>query len=671
MNNKFRLTKDLLDSLNDEELYVLIDIVPKGILLNFVKKNQKKFKNETRGLWLNLKSEITRDRLPKIYFSRIKKNDAIVIKFIEGSIRFIIDKVNNHIFKVTSDKDFLEKAITDNNIDNFSKLIDIILDVVSPEYLKLFFKLMNYKLSAEQYDYIDTHIKTITIKKQLEIEISTKLEEEYKIKIKDIEKQHREELANRARNIKEIKDKLDAVKTELLNEKRNVNLLNDKIKQIEMGKNDEIKNLRNCIEKLNSKMEELEEDRLKLKSSIKDKDLMIEDLNNKLNMRYEEYSITAKKQWNLENKELLNIQETLKNECEELEKTKQLLNNNIIMLEIEKKGLEDKLSEYRNIVNRFIENIDEKLIEKALEESLLRYSNSNSTKMQNKVDEAIDLCIKNNQPSANVEEYNNIHDFAENIAINLENIGVKGTADEVANYIIGILAAGLTPLICGYRTREIATAISASYSGETPYIISLPSGYTNSSKLLDIYNMTESNVILIEDAVGTMNENALMPLLRERAENELPSKLLLLSAENLDSVKYMPFNLLNQVAIVMVDDFALHKKSNYNFGNALKVFKEFVLFNDFEYRYKVARKAVKKLIRNLHLGSAYEILRSSIIAYSEKLSNVEAALAGFLRSELLFICQCYNKLTNLEENIQRSELGQSLKAIVRGGLDEL
>ena len=54
----------------------------------------------------------------------------------------------------------------------------------------------------------------------------------------------------------------------------------------------------------------------------------------------------------------------------------------------------------------------------------------------------------------------------------------------VANYIIGILAANMSPLICGYKAREIAAAISISYSGETPYIISLPNGYTNSKELL-------------------------------------------------------------------------------------------------------------------------------------------------------------------------------------------
>lgn len=671
MNNKLILSNDLLDELSDEDLYLLIDIIPQNNLLKYIKINSKGFKNEIKGFRLDKKSKIMY-RLPKIYFNRIKKRDLNVIKFIDSHIGFCIDEVNKRIFEVTSDKGFLEKAVSDRDVStgNFSKLIDIILDILEPKYLELFFKLMNYKLSDDQNDYIDKQIKEIAIKKQLEAEITNKLEEEYKSKIKNIESQYKEELSNQTKKIKEIKEKLDTVKMELFNEKKNSNLLSAKIEQIEIEKNNEISILENRIKELDFIIKKNEEEKIELRSSIEDKELITENLKNQLSMRYDEYSLLAQEKWNLENERLLNMQQSLKEECERLKKEKELLNEDIRILEIEKNQLENKLSEYKDIVARFIENIDKKLIEKALYDSLLKYNPHNSINILNKGNAVNDLCIIENQVSTSIKECSNIYDFADNIAVNLENVGIKDKADLIANYIIGILATGIIPLICGYRAREIATAISASYSGETPYIISLPNGYTNSKKLLEIYHMAKANVVLIEDAVGTMNENALMPLLRERSQERYQSRLLLLSTENIDSVKYMPPNLFNQVALVMVDEFDIYRNRGYEFSNARKVFEEFVLSDDFQSQYKEAKKVIKKLINNLKLGSPYEMLRSSIVAYSKRLSNFEAAINGYLRSELMFICKCHNTLVELEENIQKNQLGENLEEIVRGVLGE-
>ena len=304
-------------------------------------------------------------------------------------------------------------------------------------------------------------------------------------------------------------------------------------------------------------------------------------------MKYDEYSVSAQERWNLENEELLNAQKSLDEECKRLGKTKMILNNSIRSLETEKNQLKDKITEYKNIVSEFIENIDEKLIEKALYDSLLKFDTNSLMQAQNTGCKVTDLYIKNNEISTNMEKCDNINDFAENIAINLENIGVKGTADEVANYIIGILATGMTPLICGYRAREIATSISASYSRETPYIITLPNGYTNSRELLELYNSAQSNVILVEDAVGTMNGNALQPLLRERSQKKFSSKLLLLATENIDSVKYMPPSLLNQVALVMINKYGMNKEIGYEFSDARNVLEEFTLSNNFKMKIKL------------------------------------------------------------------------------------
>lgn len=671
MNNGVMLSDDFLGKLTDEEVYLLINMIPKQSLLDPIKKYPKAFAGVTTGLRIDVKSKRLMGRLPKIYFDRIRRYDINIINKVKYNTTLAINAVNDHIFETTSDEKFLEKVLSDNDIVNFDKLIDMILDTwkleyKKPEYIKLFFKLMGKNISNEQSNYIDTYIRTIDIKKKMEKEISKRLENEYQNKIKAMEEEYRLEIYNQIQKTKEIKEKLYAKNMELSDEKTSSNLLRAQIEEIKIQKNKEIDILQDKIKSLNIQVENMNKKNIKLTNEIKVKISTIEKLTKQIDLKYDEYSIIAQEKWNLEHEQLLNIMSSLDKECEELKKSKVMLNNDIKMLENEKVGLGIKIDEYKNIIQEFIENIDKKLIEKALYDSLLKCNSNNLIQVQNTGAQDTDLYIKKNEKASHIKKCVNIYDFAENIAINLENIGVKKIADEVANYIVGILAAGMTPLICGYKAREIATAISTAYSGETPYIITLPNGYTNSKELLEVYNMTDSNVVLIEDAVGTMNENSLMPLLREKSQMIFSNKLLLLSTENIDSIKYMPHNLFNQVALVMISEYEMGKKMDYENSDAQKVLKEFSSSNDFKHE----RKVLKRLIRDLKFSIPYEILRANIIAYAKKLSNVEIAFEGYLRSELIFICKCNNMLVDLEQNIQKYQLGDNLIEIVRGALNE-
>lgn len=648
MNRDFILPINFFEKLNDDELLLLIDMIPKDILLDHIKRRHKKFKNETRGLRLDLKSSMLHKRMPRIYFNYIKKQDESVIIFIKGCIEFCIKEIWAHIIKRTDDK-FLDKAVSGSDINDFSKLLDILSEVIESKYIKLFFKIIDKQLNEEQIKHIDIHMEVLSIRKELEEEISRKYRE-----------QSEREITKYIQEINGIKDQLNITKKELVTAKQNSELLKAKIKNIESKKSHQIDALHKEIRNLKNSLQKVEEEKVVLKSDIREKEERIEKLKQELNIRYEEYSTKAQEKWNLENKRLLEIQERLKAECKELDKTKRQLSENIQILKSKHQQMEDKLSEYRKVVSSFIENIDRNLIEKALNDSLLKYSSSNYKVSSN-------LYVKSNKLASDIEECSSIHDFAENIAVNLENIGVRKVADDLANYIIGILATGLTPLICGFRAREIATAISSSYSGETPYIISLPNGFTDSKRLIEIYQSVESNVILIEDAVGTMNENALMPLLRDKAQRGFSPKLLLLATENIDSVKYMPFNLYNQVALVMVDEYTL-RRDDYQFSDARKVFKDFISYDSFDEDYKETSSLIRKLLNKLELGSPYEMLRSAITAYSKHLSNTKSALEEYLRSELMFICQSNNTISYLEQNIQRYQLGDSLDEIVRGGM---
>jgi hypothetical protein len=305
---------------------------------------------------------------------------------------------------------------------------------------------------------------------------------------------------------------------------------------------------------------------------------------------------------------------------------------------------------WETVKEEYIKNIDENIIKDTLNSSLLKYNNKKEFfPIENKnmlftkggvLNESIDLC-------------NNVNVFADNIANNLESITKRNEADKLSNYIIGILASGLIPLICGYRSREIAAAISIAYCGEIPYIITLPNGYNNANELINQCTKSKFNTILIEDGIGSMNENTLLPIFREMLNVKCSNKLLFLSTEDTELLKYMPKNLYNYVALVNINCYLLDKDTDFICCDSKAVLKKFIANIDYSEDYK----KVKNILKSLKLDSLYVLLRSNIINYTSKLSNLKEAVECYIKSELKLLCEHGNLYEQFEKNILSSEIG--------------
>lgn len=200
-----------------------------------------------------------------------------------------------------------------------------------------------------------------------------------------------------------------------------------------------------------------------------------------------------------------------------------------------------------------------------------------------------------------------------------------------AKYILSIMCNGNIPLICGYGSREISNIISLTISSQTPEIISLPNGYSNSNELISMWESSKSNIILIEDAIGTMNERTLMPLLRKyRCHTDKNKPFIILSCEDTDSLKYIPKNILNYVTLVC---FACYM--NFIDYSNEKLYKS----NSIEYikTYTYSNKIQQKMRRIQGLDKSYIHIKSNILSYFDTTSaNI------LLNSELKYILDSKN-----------------------------
>lgn len=71
MSKDDKLSNDFLEMLSDEELYLLIDMLPYKPFFELIKNNPKEFKNETMGCTMNISSNMLKKRVPDILFNTI------------------------------------------------------------------------------------------------------------------------------------------------------------------------------------------------------------------------------------------------------------------------------------------------------------------------------------------------------------------------------------------------------------------------------------------------------------------------------------------------------------------------------------------------------------------------------------------------------------------------
>ena len=636
-------------------------MIPKEFLLQPIKRNSKEFKKEIAGARLDGKSKILEDRLPKIYHEHILKGDSVLTRHLKESVEVIVGRIDKKIIKVTKENEFLKNALEAKGNEQFAKLIDILLDELIYEGIPLYFKFIDHQLTDDQKYYLDNDLKIVVKVKSEKTKITNELAEVCEKRIAQIEKTHKDEIANLNYSIQVLELSNQNMKKELADEEQKLSLLSAQLQLANSQERNTKEIFENEFRKLKSIISNLDAENSLLKEDISKRCEVIEGLERTIRLEYERISVEARKQWEENNENLLITQRDLTEKCKALRELEEKQLMNIEFLISENSNLEKQLVSQSEIMKsmeiKFAQGVFDSSMNRVLSENkfnaLTTYMDTmNKPYVRESKQFGIDFVCEN------------IEDFSGQILTNLESIGVnRDVAAEVTDFMIGILSSGITPLIFGYKSSEIATAVSMAYCGQSPSIFTLPVGYANSNEIFGIYNNCNSDTILIEDAIGTLNENTLLPLLREKLESGYQEKLLFLTTENTDSIRYMPNNFLNYFSILRVEKFRHVKDIKYLSSDAKKVFQEFTK----ECNIDQEMKLVKNLTLNLGFGQPYSLSRANIISYTHRVSgDIGFTLESYMRAELAFLVMLQNKQIELEKNIQENKFNDSLQGIARG-----
>jgi len=545
------------DDYNDEEIMSIIKFIPVEIEMELLIKYQKSFKKELSGCKLSVDSKLLEKKTPKVIFKRIKHHDEQLKKWIEKEISKILDYINDKIF---DDNTVLFSKKQQEYIDlNFESVLDLLLNFLSVEYLKLYFHFIDYEISSDQQRIIDQFVLKKEIKKELEERLKADLVKEFDEKFDEV----KEEIMFLK---KEKSQKFESIKDELSEERQERNRA---IESIENNTND----LGNQISNIKEVVEILERDIAQYQNTIE------------------------------EHQEIIDV---LKIKLQEQDKL-------ILELNGEKQSNKTWEEQFIELDNKFEAQIKTlKMSIEALQNLPVR-DPVNSIAISNDKEQAV--YIKRGTKTTKSEPIKEIYDFHDCLADNYEKIGVKeDNSYNLAYYTAGILETNLIPLIIGFRSRDIATAITAAYVSDNPAILRMPSGYTDSHNLIKLFNSIDSHSVLIEDVIGTGSENTLVSLLKNYASDENKNKLLLLSTEDEEVLKFVPRYILNYCAIIKPEHINL-TKPDFKYSDARHLFMESKLEDKVIRKYK---KKIEKLIEDIHFASHYDFVKGTLFANIEK-----------------------------------------------------
>lgn len=657
-------------------------------LSEFIIKNNKRFFNITKGIRLDSKSILLQKKIPEEILKEIKKEDKSLIKFINQELNKKINCINKIVEKeIASDKELLEiinkyktnknnkisviyyinLILKTNNKRYFIRLINILLNKLLAKCINVYFTLNEINLSTQEKKLIENIVENEKILNDIKEETKKQEKEKLKKELENIKKHYKEQidenkkLKNEIYEIKKESKNSEAILNKNINEKEFINKkLNEKLTEINFkNENLELK-VKNI--KVNYELKLKEE--LNLRKVAEEKVL---ELKNDLLMKYEEYSEKYKLNLIEKNKKILDRENNLKENIKNLNIFTKELEDKIKKLTLEEQEKKKKLDEYNSSIKNFIDNIDKEIIINALRNSML---NINCSKSQEK--ESVELYIKNPKITSEVqvEISKEIDDFSCYLSENLKNIGIVKNRYEISDYIISSLAAKMILLLTGYKTRDIAKAISCSYSGEIPLIITIPSGYNNVNELIEVVNNCKSKVILIEGLIGQMNEFVMLTLFKEYNELQENDKILLISCEDTNMVHAMPEYLLKYIVLIEPVNIKPIIKHQYIYSNSID---EFNFFKNQKLDcIDSIYKKLKKIFKGLSYDSDYIISRTLILSYLCKIQDESRVLENFVVCDLNSSFKEYELKEKFIENIQNNieEFDSKLIDLIKGDKNE-
>lgn len=613
------LNYSLLEKLSDEDIKVISRNIDLELLLHPIKQNSKKYAKKSSILGrLDKKSSLVQKNMPGLAYDLYKKNDINYVKLFAIEVSKFKNNLINIIAEFTNNEVTIENMKLYSCDDYLSLLNELVGQSGNLLDLNLFFiqlKLNEVNVSDEIKKCIYFAWERIEENKHVKIEAEKEIEKvkrEQKNIAKDQIKANKVQFTDKISSLQELQQKMkDAIdeKQADIDEKQNV------ISYLIVDGNEKDAQIENLKEKLLKQKEQnkiiIQENKV-LSHNIEVLDVQI---HSELAKSKEEW----KKQWEVENQNLITENEGLLNRIK-------IINLEIFDKKNEYEELQLSLEKTKKNIEEYTEILQNKM-NTPVQKDELEYRNYDVVQNQTNSMTYNALLVEEGYVDVALQKCCNYQEFQSIVEDNFKNVGYNRKNEILQNEISAAINSRLIPLLCGYGSRKIATAYLAARYGEMPSIISLPNGFGNTRELAYAINDVCTKSVIIEDLFGRMSENVILPILRKKNEKQI-----VFCCEDTSELKYIEKYFFNYIQLIKIEKMYNNGDSvNIAYSNADDYVERAVYGNRTE-----GHKITRLLLDQIDIADSYIISRGDIITYmmQEMKHSLDEVLKAWFHSEL-------------------------------------
>lgn len=632
-----------INKYNKEEFDYLIDIIDNKELIKPIKKNSKKFIQDTKGWRID---KLDKNKLKEIYSKYVYNKINIIlcthfVILIKENARTLMQLLESK----SIDVDEIPTEI-ENNKDHIDKIIDILLDSQYHRDTLLPFKLMDIELDENSISYI---IDTTRVKKFMKVEKEKEINnitEEFNLKLKEQEKKLNDNIKNKEKGIKELKSKIDSINKkhaiEIEHKDIEIHKLKDNITSKENKFNNELNKLNCKIKNLEENLDQYEAINKDIKQLIDKKEEQINALLKLLEEEYKAFEEYANSRWKNENEDLELKNRELSQNINELEEYKQYIEEEVLILKKDKEyieksinSLEDKSKEFITDISYIMDRVKNYEVNKPSINNLNYDLSSNIHHVKSIVVEK----------SPDVKE--ELYDFIDDLADNFECIGVGiDYKYDLAKYVYATIANKMGLFIMGYNNRLFANAISYTVSNSSADIIVIQPGFTDSKLLIDTIKHMESKVVIIENAIDNISESVYMALIKENKD-----KILIFSTESNENLNIIPKSVFNYLMVVDLDSILVRDQIDELYA-CITPDEIFEIDKDNKIKRKKLVKNLSDIVELSNISKLKMLEINNIINNLNSEDKSKDGVYSLLLFSLLRISKTQNKYEHIEEFIK-------------------
>lgn len=635
-----KVDTDLLEIMTDDEIKILINETKTDIMLVPFKQNSKTYaKYITRLGRMDAKSNMTKVNLPGIVFELYKKGDLNMKKLLSIQAQNVRDVIIEILKNYPKEEISIEKFSEMDSEHCVSILLDIEENAENLVDIELFFlqlKLNLVELSEQQKNEIvvlwntKKEIKLAELQKKQEIESALKKQEDqYKSSIRNLKKELDSKVNSAEQELKKVREELS--------------------KQIERCEKlaEQNKQQKSELQQKEKVSEDSANRIVDLSKELSEKEKEIAVLKEKNEKEKKDFQNAWKEEIEAENIELTSTRDRLKEEKSDLLLQMDLLIEDKCKTEEELKMLKESILASEERLQQLENDIEIKF-----EQTKYRTKLVSDGQLQHVGEPS--LYIEQGTNAIQKEVCKKYGQYLKAVETNLKQIGCKVFGGELEDFFNATIDVGLIPLLCGFGSRKAAMALIAARYGEIPTIISIPTSYYDVDSLSREIDEAETDVIIIEDLFGSMNEEIILPVLRRDIDKQL-----VFCAESTACFKYVDSYFLNYIQILKINITTHKKMQALVFADARE------LFGGYQYSEKSEmHKTVKKLFNDINISDTYIQTRGDILTYLNEIAqhSMGEAFGEWFYHEVLLILRPEERQI-IKERLTKDSLGISEELI--------